>query len=138
METLTLKVNTGAVLVNVENENGRKIGTFEFVPTDTDIINRYGDVVDFFNNVKFDSDKAGEEELRQFSAQIRERFDYLLNYPVSEGIFSKCGPLTPTQDGDFFFETVIDGIRKLIEQVTNERMEKKMKKIRNATAKYHK
>ena len=42
MEKLTLKVDTGAVTVDVENENGKKIGEFEFVPTDTDIVNRYG------------------------------------------------------------------------------------------------
>ena len=37
MEKLTLKVDTGAVTVDVENENGMKIGEFEFVPTDTDM-----------------------------------------------------------------------------------------------------
>lgn len=137
MEKLTLKVNTGAVTVDVENENGKKIGEFEFVPTDTDIINRYGAVVDFFNYVTFDENEPNEELVKRFSSQIREQFDYLFNYPVSESIFTKCGPLTPTQDGDFFFEKVLDGIRALIEKVTNERVEKKMKKIRKATAKYH-
>lgn len=138
MEKLTLKVNTGAVTVDVENENGKKIGEFEFVPTDTDIVNRYGSVVDFFNHVTFEENEPNEEIVKRFSNQIREQFDYLFNYPVSESIFAKCGPLTPTQDGDFFFEKVLDGIRALIEKVTNERVEKKMKKIRRATTKYHK
>ena len=128
MEKLTLKVNTGAVTVNVENENGKKIGEFEFVPTDTDILKRYGSVVDFFNNVSFEENEVNEETVKKFSDQIREQFDHLFNYPVSDSIFSKCGPLTPVQNGDFFFEVVLDGIRCIIEKVTNER----------ATAKYHK
>lgn len=137
MQELKLKVNTGAVLVAVENENGRKIGEFEFIPTDADIVNRYGKVVDFFNHVEFRKDADKIEAVRQFSEQIREQFDYLFNYPVSEHIFGQCGPLTPTQDGDFFFEHVLEEICGLIEQMMNTRLEKKMKKIRNATAKYH-
>ena len=137
MEKLTLKVDTGAVTVDVENENGKKIGEFEFVPTDTDIVNRYGSVVEFFNNVSFNENERNEEIVKKFSSQIRDQFDHLFNYPVSDSIFSKCGPLTPVQNGDFFFEVVLDGIRGIIENVTNERVEKKMKKIRKATAKYH-
>lgn len=137
MEKLTLKVDTGAVTVDVENENGKKIGEFEFIPTDTDIVNRYGSVVEFFNNVSFNENEGNEEIVKKFSSQIREQFDHLFNYPVSDSIFSKCGPLTPVQNGDFFFEVVLDGIRGIIENVTNERVEKKMKKIRKATAKYH-
>lgn len=137
MEKLTLKVDTGAVTVDVENENGKKIGEFEFVPTDTDIVNRYGSVVEFFNNVSFNENEGNEEIVKKFSSQTREQFDHLFNYPVSDSIFSKCGPLTPVQNGDFFFEVVLDGIRSIIEKVTNERVEKKMKKIRKATAKYH-
>lgn len=137
MEKLTLKVDTGAVTVDVENENGKKIGEFEFVLTDTDIVNRYGSVVEFFNNVSFNENEGNEEIVKKFSSQIRDQFDHLFNYPVSDSIFSKCGPLTPVQNGDFFFEVVLDGIRGIIENVTNERVEKKMKKIRKATAKYH-
>lgn len=137
MEKLTLKVDTGAVTVDVENENGKKIGEFEFIPTDTDIVNRYGSVVEFFNNVSFNENEGNEEIVKKFSSQIRDQFDHLFNYPVSDSIFSKCGPLTPVQNGDFFFEVVLDGIRGIIENVTNERVEKKMKKIRKATAKYH-
>lgn len=137
MEKLTLKVDTGAVTVDVENENGKKIGEFEFIPTDTDIVNRYGSVVEFFNNVSFNENEGNEEIVKKFSSQIRDQFDHLFNYPVSDSIFSKCGPLTPVQNGDFFFDVVLDGIRGIIENVTNERVEKKMKKIRKATAKYH-
>lgn len=138
MQELKLKVNTGAVLVAVENENGRKIGEFEFIPTDTDIANRYERVVDFFNHVEFREEADKAEEVRRFSEEIRKQFDLLFNYPVSDGIFSQCGPLTMTQDGDFFFEHVLEGISGIIEQTMSVSLEKKMKKIRNATAKYHK
>lgn len=86
MEKLTLKVDTGAVTVDVENENGKKIGEFEFVPTDTDIVNRYGSVVEFFNNVSFNENERNEEIVKKFSSQIREQFDHLFNYPVSDSM----------------------------------------------------
>lgn len=140
-ENMKLTVNTGALLIDVENEKGRKIGEFEFVPTDSNILTRYEDVVRFFNEVSFKDDLTEEEtiqEMKAFETQIREQFDYLFGYSVSDGIFKNCGPLTVVSNGDYFFEEVITGIAGLIEQVTNERIEAKMKKVRKVTAKYHK
>lgn len=53
-------------------------------------------------------------------------------------MFAVCNPLTLVSDGDFYVEKVLEGIGNLIEQVTNQRLEKKKTKIQKATAQYHK
>ncbi len=132
-EDLVLRVETGAVNVNVTDEHGEVIGTFRFNPADSNILKRYGKVVDFFNAVSFDDKASEEEQLRQVEAladDIAGQFNYLLGYDVSEGLFGRCGPLTVTANGDFFFEQVLEGLGGLIEKVTKKRLDKKLAKIR--------
>lgn len=137
-ETMKLRVETGAVTVDVEDERGKPLGQFDFNPADSNILKRYGAVVDFFNGVNLDDAQDEEQQLQQMNKladDIAGQFDYLLGYDVSEGIFGKCGPLTVTKSGDFFFEQVLEGIGTLIEQVTKVRLNNKLAKIRKATAK---
>ena len=133
---MTLSVDTGSVLINVDDK-GEIIGQFRFNPSDMDIVRRYETVVDALNAITIAED-AGADELLKISDEIKKQFDYLLNYNVSEGIFAKCNPFSMTAGGDFYFENVLDGIAGLIEKTTNQRIEKKRKKIEKATAKYHK
>ena len=135
-EVMTLSVDTGSALINVDDK-GEIIGQFRFNPSDMDIVRRYETVVDALNAITIAED-AGADELLKISDEIKKQFDYLLNYNVSEGIFAKCNPFSMTAGGDFYFENVLDGIAGLIEKTTNQRIEKKRKKIEKATAKYHK
>ena len=135
-EVMTLSVDTGSVLINVDDK-GEIIGQFRFNPSDMDIVRRYETVVDALNAITIAED-AGADELLKISDEIKKQFDYLLNYNVSEGIFAKCNPFSMTAGGDFYFENVLDGIAGLIEKTTNQRIEKKRKKIEKATAKYRK
>ena len=140
-ETMKLRVETGAITVEVEDERGKSLGQFDFNPADSNILKRYGAVVDFFNAVSFDDTQDDDQQLQQMNKladDIAGQFDYLLGYDVSEGVFGKCGPLTVTKSGDFFFEQVLEGVGSLIEQVTKKRLDKKLAKIRKATAKYAK
>ena len=140
-DTMKLRVETGAVTVDVEDERGERLGSFDFNPADSNILKRYGAVVDFFNAITFDETQDEEQQLQQMNRladDIAGQFDYLLGYSVSEGIFGRCGPLTVTKSGDFFFEQVLTGVGQLIEQVTKKRLDKKLAKVRKATAKYTK
>lgn len=47
MAELKLKVDTGSVLVPVENERGETIGEFYFNPLDSNMAKRYDNVIDF-------------------------------------------------------------------------------------------
>lgn len=132
---LSLQVSTGAQLIELKNENGRKIGEFEFIPTDTGIIERYKDVVKYFDDYALPKEPT-EDDLMKLERGVRDQFDHLFGYEVSDGIFSKCGALTIVEDGDFFFEKVLDGVAGLIEQTMKARVEKKKQKILAYTAKY--
>ncbi len=136
-DVMKLRVETGAIEVEVEDERGETLGSFRFNPADSNILKRYGAVVDFFNAVALDDKASDEEQLRQMNELadgIAGQFDYLLGYDVSEGLFGKCGPLSVTKNGDFFFEQVLEGVGRLIEQVTKKRLDKKLAKIKKAAA----
>lgn len=133
---LKLSVDTGSVLIDIE-DRGEKIGEFRFNPADIDIVRRYEKVAEFLDNTNLSQD-AGAEEVLAFTDKIKEQFDYLLNYKVSNALFAKCNPLTPLANGDFYCEHVLEGIAGLIESVMGQRIAKKKAKIQKATAKYHK
>lgn len=135
-EVMTLSVDTGSILINVDDK-GEIIGQFRFNPTDMDIVRRYDKVAEKLNSIVIEDD-ADADKLLEVADEVKSQFDYLLNYSVSDGIFAKCYPFSMTADGDFYFEKVLDGIVGLIEKTTNQRVEKKLKKIQKATAKYHK
>ena len=120
-----LLVNTGTLKVDVVDENGYSIGSFDFNIADDNIIKRYGNVVNFFTGADFDKNTPQE--------QITSQFDYLLGDGVSAGLFDKYGPLTITKNGDFFFEQVLHGVGALIESVTKKRLDKKISKVKKAT-----
>lgn len=136
-EVMELSVDTGAILVLIRDENQNEIGKIEIIPTDSDIIKRYEAVAEFFEKIDIPED-IGEEKYAELADGIKEQFDFLFNYGVSENVFSKCGPLTIISNGDFFFEDVVIKLADIIEKVTDRRIEKKMAKIKKATAKYHK
>ena len=135
-EILTLHVDTGAQIINIDDK-GETIGQFRFNPTDLDIVKRYEKVVEKMSAITL-PEKPDEKDILSVSDEIKDSFDYLLNYKVSDGIFAKCNPLTPITNGDFYFENVMEGIANLIEKTMNQRIEKKRTKIQKATSKYHK
>ena len=137
-EVMRLQVETGAVTVAVEDERGETLGQFDFNPADSNILKRYGDVAAFFGRVDYGTEDMTEEEQLQamdrLCDDIRAQFDYLLGTEAAEGLFGKCGPLTVTKDGSFYFERVLDGLGGLIEQVTKKRLDRKLDRIRKAAA----
>lgn len=138
-EKLVLKVNTGAVQYRIEDENGEKIGTLTFNPSDTGMLTRYNSVIDFLSNVKFDdtaSDEMKIEEIKKIEDGIAEQIDFLLGYKNADELFAKCKPLTPLQNGEFYFENVISAIGTLIEKATNQRVKKRIAKIEKGVEKY--
>lgn len=140
-KNLTLKVDTGAVTIDLVDERGKKIGEFDFNPSDSNILKRYGAVVDYFNAVEFAEPEGAEEQIaavNKLADDIIEQINYLLGYNAADSIFRSCGPLSVTPNGDFFFESVLDGIGGIVEKTSKKRMDKKLARIRKATDKYTK
>lgn len=134
--TPVLSVNSGVMNIDV-NDNGEVIGQIRFNPADFDIIKRYEEVVDEMNDYTIPENPT-EKELLDFTYKVKELTDKLLGYPVSDVLFGRTNPYTPNGKGELFFENVWDGLKALIETTMNQRIEKKLKKIKAATAKYHK
>lgn len=140
-ETMKLTVDTGAITIELVDEKGREIGTFDFNPSDSNIIRRYKEVVEHFGEISQsirDAGGLGEEEVGRISEEIAQQIDYLLGYNVSEQVFCRLGALTITGNGDLYFERVLDGIADVIEKITSQRVEKKLARVRKATEKYSK
>lgn len=139
MSDLKLNVSTTAVTVPICDVDAKgneiEIGAFRFNPSDIDIVRRYEQVIDKLNAMEISEDI---DEVLKASDIMKEQFNYLLGYNVSDDIFKICNPFSPTSNGDFFVEVVLDGIANIVETVTNERIAKKEAKIRRATAKYKK
>lgn len=135
MANQKLKINTGTMVIDVENERGEKIGEFEFSPTDTNMALRFERVAEYFNQLKIDENQSDFELIKTFEKGIRDQFDYLLGAPVSEKIFGHCGALTVLANGDLFFEQVFKGIGTLINSVMEKRL-KKVERVHQATADY--
>ena len=140
-DVMKLQVETGTVTVQLEDEQGQVIGQFELNPADSNILKRYGAVAEHFGAIRLEETEDEQKQLEQMNAladDIAGQFDYLLGGGVAEGIFAKCGPLTVTKNGDFFFEQVLEGIGSLVERITKKRLDRKLARIKRATAKYEK
>ena len=133
---ISMTVDTGAVVVDILDVDGNKVGALEFNPDDLSIVGRYEEVVNVLNDLKVDEEE-GYEAAKKVEAVIKEQLEYLLASPgAADGAFSKYSPLAVKEDGDFFFEGIFEGIAKLIEEHTNTRMQTKLEKVRKATEKY--
>lgn len=129
-----LKVNTGAIKVPVLDESGEELGYIKFIPTDVDILKRYKAVEEHFRTLELPSDPTSDDMLA-LSDDIKEQFNILFNSDVSTGLFGKTSPLTPLEDGTLYFQSVVDGISDLLEQVAANR-EKKRAAIEEAVKDY--
>lgn len=136
-ESIKVKINTGALNVILRDEFDEEIGSFKFIPTDLDIAERYGKAIEEFESIKFD-ENAEFSDFNDISNKIKDIFDYLLNYKVSNTLFKVCNPLTPVNNGDFYFETCLETIADIIENTMEKRLEKKKARIQKATSKYTK
>ena len=136
-ENIKVKVNTGAVNVIIGDEFNEEIGSFKFIPTDLDIADRYEKSIGEFESIKID-ENAEYDEFKKISEKIKDIFDYLLNYKVSDTLFKVCNPLTPVNNGDFYFEVCLETIANIIEETFEKRIEKKKARIQKATSKYTK
>ena len=134
-ETYIKNINTGTTPVLIKDENGNELGTIVFNPSDLDIARRFDKVLQELEEMELKEDNEVEEFFK-LSEKIKNSFDYLMNYKVSDVLFSRCNPFTPLPNGDFFCEHILTVIAEMIEEITDQRIKKKEAKIKKRTAKY--
>ena len=129
----TIKLNTGEVSYELKDENGEHIGAIRFNPADFDLVRRAEAVEKFFTEYTV-PDALDLESFFACSDEIKKQFDYLLNRPVSEEIFSVCNPLTLLADGTYYFTQVLTVIMDLVQKETAKRIKASEKRVREAVA----
>lgn len=131
-------IDDGIKVYNIKNLRGKVLGTFEFRPADTNIVNRYEEVVDFFNNLSIPESENAEETVKEVEKQVVEKMDYLIGGGSKEAFFSIMGAFSVLASGELFFENVLGAVAKVIEREFSVRTKKLQRRMNKYVAKYHK
>lgn len=131
-------IDDGIKVYNIKNLRGKLLGTFEFRPADTNIVNRYEEVVDFFNNLSIPESENAEETVKEVEKQVVEKMDYLIGGDSKAAFFSIMGAFSVLASGELFFENVLGAVAKVIEREFSVRTKKLHRRMNKYVAKYHK
>lgn len=146
--SMEISVDDGTVRVPVKNKQGKEIGVFYFRPTDINIIKRYNEVIDKFDNIVAPlenvdissdgtaqdvNDLAAIEALKDAEKRLFEATDYLFGGNMSEAFFGKMNPFSPV-NGHFYCETAINAVGNFI----NTQFDRETKRISSRVSRYTK
>lgn len=135
MNTSQFIIDDGLHNVVFKNNNGEVFSEFSFNPSDTGLLSRYDSFIEFLEKLEIKDDEDTASQILAFEKSIKEKIDELFNRNVSESIFKIYSPCTIFQNGDMFIEVVINRMGDVIEKETDNRLKKKVAKIKKATAK---
>lgn len=120
---------------NIKNKRGKLLGKFEFRPSDTNIVKRYEEVVDYFNNFKLPEDS--DEAIKTAEKEIIDKISYLINADAQDTFFNIAGPFSPLESGEMFVEQVLHAISRVIEKELSVRTKRVQRRMNKYVAKYH-
>lgn len=135
-QTNDIIIDDGSKVYNIKNKQGKMLGRFEFRPSDTNIVNRYDEVVDYFNN--FTIPEKTDQALRAAEKEITEKMSYLIGGNAEDAFFSIMGPFSALASGELFVENVLGAISKVIEKEMDVRTKRVQRRMNKYVAKYHK
>lgn len=133
-----LIINTGAKKYTIKDEHGRLMGELFWNPTDSGIISRYSEVLEYFNSIDLKDDEDTEEFIKNTDSEIIDKVSYLLNEDTGNSLFKRVTPLTMLANGNVYVLEVINKIGMLIEKESKIRVGRAKPKINKYTKKYHK
>lgn len=128
-------VDDGLHNIVLKNKNGEVFSEFSFNPSDTGLLSRYDSFIEFLESLEIKEDGDTASQILEFENSIKEKIDELFNRNVSESIFKTYSPCTIFANGDMFIEVVIKHMGDVIEKETDNRLKKKVAKIKKATEK---
>lgn len=129
-------VDDGNKVYDIVNKRGKKLGEFEFRPSDTNIVNRYEEVIEFFNSFKMPEDT--EQAIKVAEKEMTEKMSYLIGGDAGEAFFSIMGPFSALASGELFVENVLGAVANVIEREMSVRTKKVQRRMNKYVAKYHK
>lgn len=135
-QTNDIVIDDGSKVYNIKNRQGKLLGKFEFRPSDTNIVKRYEEVVEFFNN--FSVPENTDEAMQVAEKEMTEKMSYLIGGNAEDAFFSIMGPFSALATGELFVENVLKAISKVIEKELSVRTQKVQRRMNKYVAKYHK
>lgn len=135
-QTNDIVIDDGSKVYNIKNKNGKFLGKFEFRPSDTNILKRYEEVVDFFNSFKIPEET--EAAVREAEKEMVEKMSYLIGGNAEEAFFSILGPFSALASGELFIENVLNSVSFVIEREMSVRTKKVQRRMNKYVKKYHK
>lgn len=131
-------IDDGVKTYNIKNKQGRLLGKIELRPSDTNIVNRYGEIVDYLNNLSIPENENTEENIKKVEKEVVDKIGYLIGGDADQAFFSILGAFSVLASGELFFENVIGAIAKVIEKEFSVRTKKLQRRMNKYVAKYHK
>ncbi len=129
-------IDDGSKTYTIENKKGKFLGKFEFRPSDTNILKRYEEVVEYFNNFKMPEDT--EEAIKAAEKEMVDKISYLIGGNAEEAFFSILGPFSALASGELFVENVLNSVSSVIEREMSVRTQKVQRRMNKYVQKYHK
>lgn len=119
MQTNKITIDSGKKVYNLASMDGIELGEFSFCPTDTTIIRRYDEVFAKFTELlQLDENMDAGEAAKKVECIIREQFDYLFGFPVSDSFFRDIKPLAILENNEIFAVYVLKVIGGVIDRKT--------------------
>ncbi len=135
-QTNDIIIDDGSKVYNIKNKRGEILGKFTFRPSDTNIVNRYEEVVEFFNSFKMPEDT--DQAIKVAEKEMTEKMSYLIGGDAGEAFFSIMGPFSALASGELFVENVLGAVANVIERELSVRTKRVQRRMNKYVAKYHK
>ena len=135
-QTNDIIIDDGSKVYNIKNKRGEILGKFTFRPSDTNIVNRYEEVVDFFNSFKIPEDT--DQAIKVAEKEMKDKMSYLIGGDAGEAFFSIMGPFSALAAGELFVENVLGAVANVIERELPVRTKRVQRRMNKYVAKYHK
>lgn len=120
-----------------DQKSNKIIGVIHFDPSDADMPKRIQKVIEWFNTVNVPEEEDSTEAFYRLSDELKQKVNEALNSDDAADVLFYSNPFSPTADGSFFAEKVLNAIAKLIQNKTGERMKKVNRRLKQYTKKYH-
>ena len=135
-QTNDIIIDDGSKIYNIKNKRGEILGKFTFRPSDTNIVNRYEEVAEFFNSFKMPEDT--DQAIKVAEKEMTEKMSYLIGGDAGEAFFSIAGPFSALASGELFVENVLGAVANVIERELSVRTKRVQRRMNKYVAKYHK
>lgn len=132
-KTNDIFIDDGSKTYAIKNKQGEIFAEFTFRPSDTNIINRYEEVKDFFKELDETDENA---DVKEYEQKFIEQMNYLVNAETGNMFFSIMGPFSPMPDGSLFCEVCLNAVVDVINAEFDTRLEKTKSHMNKYLQKY--